>query len=62
MMTKYFQTYMETESVLKEVKTEFPQARIVEFLKGFAIQYYKSGYYYPYRSDAITDVYNPANR
>ena len=61
-MTKYFQTYKEATMVLDgEVLPEFPEARILEFRKGFAIQYYKSGYYYPHKKEALTDVYNPAN-
>ena len=61
-MTKYFQTYKEASCVLTtEVRKEFPEARIIQFDKGFAIQYYKSGYYYPHKKEALTDVYNPAN-
>lgn len=43
----YFSKQGDAEEVLKTLLPGYPEARIVEYQRGFAVQYRKSGAYYP---------------
>lgn len=57
---EYYKDCMDAEAVRKSLLDEYPLARLVEYKKGWAIQYYPSGYYYPEVPDS-NSVFNPAN-
>ena len=60
-MTVYYPTYADALNVLRDsVEKEYPEARIVRYEKGYAVQYYKSGPYFPDKADPYSP-YNPAN-
>jgi hypothetical protein len=43
----YYKDYKEARAILYDLKKQFPDARIVGYQKGWAIQYYVSGPYWP---------------
>ena len=48
--TAYFPSYAAAHTILeKRIKPHYPSPRIVEYDRGYAVQYYCSGPYYPER-------------
>lgn len=43
----YFESLEQAERVRESVEIDFPSARLVEYNLGWAVQYRKSGPYYP---------------
>jgi hypothetical protein len=43
----YFPNLGAAEKVKKELETKYPEVRVVDYTRGWAVQYYKSGPYYP---------------
>jgi hypothetical protein len=43
----YYEDKTKAIQIHAEVLKTFPTARIVPYIKGYAVQYYKSGPYYP---------------
>lgn len=55
----YYKTWEKAEKVLAHVQPSHPEARIAEYGLGFAVQFYKSGPYWPdnaprWRSKGVT--------
>ena len=64
--TKYYLTYKHADRCCNGLLHDYPNARIVEYIKGFAVQYYLSGPYYPHfnmpGNNPLNDRYNPATQ
>ena len=45
--TMYYHHREDAEIILQELLPDYPHARIVEYEIGYALQYYRSGPYYP---------------
>jgi hypothetical protein len=43
----YYKNYNTARQLVKELKEEYPEARIVQYLPGYAVQYRKGGPYFP---------------
>lgn len=43
----YFQDFKDAEEVKNELKRKYPEVDVVRYTRGWAVQYYKSGPYYP---------------
>lgn len=61
MKTRYFNAREDAIETREIVSREFPDARIVDFTKGYAVQYFKSGPYFPDAQSARDSRFNPAN-
>jgi len=48
-MTYYAKTFQEARAIRDKLREKLPEARVVEYERGYAIQYRKSGRYYPDR-------------
>ena len=46
-LVTYFPTYALAVEVCGRVREYYPEARVVRYARGWAVQYYKSGPYYP---------------
>jgi hypothetical protein len=58
--THYFDRWDDAAAKLAELLPIWPHARIVEYHRGYAVQYYRSGPYWP--APALVDSrFNPAN-
>ncbi len=44
--TLYYATFDDARTILNVVSRHYPEARIVRYTLGFAVQYYKSGPYF----------------
>ena len=50
--TDYFRNYSMAAEIRDQLQDgEWPNARVVEYQRGFAVQYYLSGPYYPEREE-----------
>ena len=58
--TMYYHHREDAEIILQELLPDYPHARIVEYEIGYALQYYRSGPYYP--QDSLPESrFNPKN-
>lgn len=48
-MTYYAKTFQEARAIRDKLREKLPEARVVEYQKGYAVQYRKMGGYYPDR-------------
>lgn len=48
----YFHTWMDAWQIRKKLKAQYPEANVVAYTRGYAVQYRISGPYYPELEEA----------